>query len=346
MFSTLAIILVIILAGPVQAIKLNVQTDKAVYRNSDDIVTFTTSIDIQKDEIVPIQMFTLRINDDFKVCEFALDGSNTCSHIEITRVDDGSIATGDLQGDGFGFENEGDESSKQFTDFGYGYGFEEEQRKAGLKGELKYEIKWDIAADDVPNGKYFAVIEAFALNGEKKFTYQSRRATPFIVRRNNDERASITNKASVLANRGSIDFIDSLDEFSMEKVGFWADLRSVDLGSGLSDIQGRAAISLYGELPDSTKADLQLEMTNNDFELVEFNQNTIEIHGTANFKYSQTKKGVWTEGRWQGTEAPVNLRGLLMDIHIVIEGDHVTIMSTDPLLPFSAEFDIDRLEFR
>lgn len=347
MFSTIAIVLVIILAGPVQAIKLNLQTDKPVYREEDTIVTFRTSIDIQKDEVVPLQTFKLLINDDFKVCEFSLDGSNTCPNIEITRIEDGSIANDDnMQGDGFGFENEGDPITKKLTEFGYGYGFEEEQRKAGLKGELVYEIQWDIEADDVPNGKYFAVIQGLAKNADKEFTYQQRRATPFMVKRNNEDRASILNTASVVANNGNIHFIDTLDDFVFEKVDFWADLRSVDLGADMTDIHGRAAINLYGEQADSAKADLQLEMTNNDFELVEFDQNAIEIHGTAKFTYSQTKKGVWEEGRWEGMEAPVNMRGMLMDIHIVIEGDMVTISSTDPELPFSAEFEVDRLEFR
>ena len=152
------IVIAIILAGPVEAVRVNVSTDKPVYSRDDTTVTFMIGVDIERNERVPIQDLTLRINDIYKVCEFAVDGSNSCDGITITPVDQGQESTGDLQGTGEGFFTPSDDIKKRDVAYGFGYGIEEENKRAGKDAEMLYQVEWDIA--DVPDGKYMVAIEA------------------------------------------------------------------------------------------------------------------------------------------------------------------------------------------
>lgn len=347
---TLALLFIIIVAGPVEAVRVNLKTDKSVYQVDDETVVIMTSVDIQRNEIVPIRSLTLKINDGFKVCEFSPDGSESCPNIDIILINDGEVATDDMEAKGFGFVNETEKSKVKKTDFGYGYGFEDELRKSGHRGELKYEIHWDINADNVPNGNYEAVIEAFAENGVKQFTYLSRSKEKFKIKRSLVQppspplKAEITDKVKIKSKSGAIDFIKDDANFTDEKNSFDANLRRIIFDSS-ENVQGRVAFSLYGEKNDSTKVRLDIDMKDNYFDLDSFGPDLLEFSGIADFSYSRTKKGVWQNHTWQGQEESVNLRGRLAEIRIIIEDGKIMVSSEELELPFEATFQIEEIKF-
>lgn len=332
---TALIVLGLMVAGPVEAVKLNIASDKGVYSGDDDEVTFRVAVDIQKNEMVPIKSLKLRINDDFKVCDFMPDGSNSCPNVEIALVEPSAESVGDLKGTGFGFSGSEEPGGKQ-TDFGFGYGFDEQPRRAGFKGELVYEIKWGIAADGVPNGKYSAGLEAFAENDGTEFTYISRFPEYFNININPPTEEEF-HRAIVTANGGEVNSINGMGNFSLENQKFFSELRSK------GKIEGNAVLNIYAEKPDTTKVTMQLKMKN--FDADEFDAGGIDITGDADVEFHKTKIGVWSNGARTGFEAPERILGTLKDVHLVVEDGTVSIISSDPKLPFDVELDVAEFSF-
>ena len=339
LFLTLTIILALVVAGPVQAVKVNLKTDRGVYSRENTVVTFESAVDIQRNERVPITLLRLKILDqvgnEFKICEFMPDGSNACPNLDITLLNPGDETVGDRNGEGFGFVNEGDEPDTAETDFGFGYGFEDETGNSGFNGELKYEIMWDLEADDVPNGKYQAVLEAFAEDTESQYTYISKRPKTFHVKLNPADEVSEEEKAVIGSRDGEIISINSITGFDKDKADFSAALRRTIVGED-DVIEGTTSLNLYGEKEDGTKVNLEIRMKDKQFEFVEFTKEKIELNGKATFDYHKTKKGT----------SPVKSMGTIEDISLVIDDGKIMMSSTDPDMPFEAELIINSFSFK
>jgi hypothetical protein len=332
--ATAMIILALFYAGPVKAVYVNVETDKAVY-DPGDVVVFTASIDVQRNEIVPITKLKLIIKD-VKECEFDLDGSNACPNIEITKLNAGVETEGDRMADGWGYENQGDELEEKETDFGFGYGFTDEPLKSGMDGELLYEIKWDFGADGVDGGNYEANIEAYA-EGDKDFIYTQHAAQKFNIKPPTKTYAE--SEAVISARNGDIFMLNNLDAFKKEDINFNADLKSTTDGG----LRGRASLNLYTEKDDSTKQSLEVRMT--DFELISFSESLIEYTADAEIIFSQTKNGIWANGKRVGSEAPIRIQRVI-PVYIRVENGIVAVSSNSIILPFNAEVMVTGFSFR
>ncbi|MCF7872447.1 tandem-95 repeat protein [Candidatus Woesearchaeota archaeon] len=157
------------------AVLVNLLTDKTTYQDSDDLVTFNVSIDIDDSELVPIQNITLYINDTLKTCSFYVNGTilNGCSNIQIPYVYV-DISSYDY---GYGY---GADYNSIGTNFGYGYGYGG-TGLTGYTGELRYIIEWNITAENLTNGQYGAEIQVYALNGATFYVYEQASINTFTV---------------------------------------------------------------------------------------------------------------------------------------------------------------------
>ncbi len=335
---TAMIVIAIILAGPVEAVRVNVSTDKPVYSRDDTTVTFMIGVDIERNERVPIQDLTLRINDIYKVCEFAVDGSNSCDGITITPVDQGQESTGDLQGTGEGFFTPSDDIKKRDVAYGFGYGIEEENKRAGKDAEMLYQVEWDIA--DVPDGKYMVAIEAHAENGDTSYTYVSRKR---LFHLNFDNEKVVDGaKASIRASGGTVDYVGLLTDFDRERTTLNSELRSFTFGAQ-ELIDGKTFLDLYAEKEDTTKIKLQVDLRGNHI-LTEFGPDRIEVDGEAKVDFQKTKQGIWLNTQRVGAEEPVRVQKTVQ-IKMIVEDNTVTVMSDDAVIPFQVTLDVDQFKF-
>jgi len=326
---TLAVILALVIAGPVNAVNIKIQTDKPVYSKEDGVIKFTLSVDIDRNEIVPIKYLTLKISNG-KECRFNPDGSHSCPNIIITKINSGTEATGNMTAEGWGFENPDDKIEKKETEFGYGYGIGSEPGKDGFKGELLYEIEWNFVADGAQPGRYEANLEAYA-EGAKEFTYVSRSTQKFNIKPLIPLPA-VMDSAEVLGRLGEIRSLNGFYGFKNQDLTFGASLKSTKDGK----IRGRTSLDLYAEKADSTKLYLNIEIRNPDYSMISFTKDLIEYDGKATFEYSKTKQGIWSNGKRTGYEAPAKADGEIT-VHVKIENGKVTISSADPKLPFDVE---------
>ncbi len=339
--TTLLIILGLVIAGPVEAVKINVKTDKPVYSKDDSAVTFQVSIDIQKYERVPIKELALKINDGYKVCEFSPDGSNSCDNIEITLLNPGQEEQGSLMGKGNGFVNESDNQKNQETNFGFGYGYGEQPGKSGLNGELKYEIVWNIADEkDLPQGKFKATLEAYDENEGTHYTYTSKKVTNFFIGPN--PQTTVTDQATIKAKDGEINDIKGLSEFNKVDALFNAEIKKLSS----DELRGATTLSLYGEKEDTTKVKLYLEIRSDGYtQLTEFTEDKIEFAGNAKFEYSKTKIGKWANGKREGSGEKESLAGNI-EVNVNIEDGKVTVSSDDEKIKFNVELPITSFNYK
>lgn len=188
-FLTLVIIGLLILSGPSSAINVSVSTDKGTY-TAGSPVTFTTTVRIDTNELIPITGNTLTITkpDSSKItCSLPTSGTGvsvTCDNgQEITvDVDQDSSWTygygygygyGNAFGYGFGTYNWG-------YGYGYGYGYGGELTQAGST-TLTYTINWIVPAE-YPAGTYTAALTvdtgSYKFEGSTTFTVN---ANPYLV---------------------------------------------------------------------------------------------------------------------------------------------------------------------
>ncbi len=344
---TILIVAMVILAGPVTAVRVNVTTDQPVYTRDDTIATFTVSVDIQKDELVPVKSLKLIIIDDLddsiKECVFTPAGSNSCSNMDIALLNPGVLGIGDREAKGFGFEDPDDKIKKQDIDFGYGYGYDFEKRKQGLKGELLYRIEWDLVADDVQNGRYTAHMEVYAEDTVTNFTYVDRSPKSFNVKLQPTPLKLGTEKAIVESDDGSIIFINTLSDFSKEKIDFNADLKNTvtELEEKLT---GSTSLTVYGEKDDSTKVTMKLILTN--YHGMEFTKEKIQFKAYAAIDYHETKVGIWSAGAWFGSAPSKSFKDELQDVMVTIEDGKINVESSDTTMPFDVEMFVNKFSFK
>lgn len=358
------IIFGIIVAGPVEAVIVKIDTNKQVYKDDDTDVQFVVSVDIQKNEIVPLKYLTLYIEDDFnksnapvKVCKFYPDGSiiyqydlhhniinNTCENIVIVPVNEGNrVESDNLSASGYGYGDQDKPKSDKIS-FGYGYGYEEEIRKAGTFAELTYGVQWDISNEPAANGKYSTRVEALAVGSSRQYTYTSKGTNSFHLQRSDIARALVQEEFTITGSEVDITEIGTADpEFTKQDVLFEGTVRKATL-EGVDYVDGKISITAYAEKNDTTK--VWLNMVMRDTDLVEYGEQSIEIVGPAEVDYKKTKQGSWINANRQGREKTEQLSATLKYVYVTInrEDNTVSIMSTDKRLPIDIDLEDVQIE--
>lgn len=201
LFSALiisAIIALLVLSGPAEAVKMKISTEDD--GSSNGRVTFNVEFDVQDGERVPVQNLTLHIKNstgEVKTCTFMVNGTpiSGCSNLKITPIALGQ--QGDF-GYGFNFGNgTGSDGLTTNTIFGYGYGYD--------RGKFKYKIKWK-TKDEVPAlalGKYKANLEAFAMIDGISFRYFTKKSASFTIKKKGKEKEKEDDKEKEGSNNGN-----------------------------------------------------------------------------------------------------------------------------------------------
>jgi len=142
------VIVIILAAGPVKAVSLNINFDDPLKEYiQGETVTFTLNVEINDPDVqLPISELTLDVNGASpKSCNFMADGSNSCG-AEWNLVS----ATG-YEAYGFGNNTVYNEGNQYDFGYGYGYGYNE------LNTILHYVIELDTNSMDA--GSYDAVLK-------------------------------------------------------------------------------------------------------------------------------------------------------------------------------------------
>ncbi len=193
MALTLAIIGLLVLSGPISAVIVNISSDKTTYTATDSSVVFTVDVDIESDERVPVQNLTLTISGTTsKNCVFDLAGNaiSGCSNLTITPVNtQGYGNTSALFGYGYGYGYDGVYNTTNQTfdltePYGYGYGYTAGYGyNTATGGELRYQITWNLTAENPSDGSYSANLQAFAQLGSNWRVYTDQTPTTFTISR-------------------------------------------------------------------------------------------------------------------------------------------------------------------
>jgi len=186
---TLAVITLLVVSGPIQAVIVNVARDKSAYNAEDGSVVFTVDVDVEVDERIPVQNLTLEIEgpSTTTTCVFDTTGSNltACENLEITKVHTVGSDSGSLFGYGYGYGsdlvyNVSNQTFGTGTGFGYTAGYE---YTGNWGGELRYNVTWNITAENPTEGSYTANLHAFAERGSDWRVYLDQTQTSFIIDR-------------------------------------------------------------------------------------------------------------------------------------------------------------------
>lgn len=187
-FLTLAIIGLLIISGPISAVIVNVGTDKTTYTASDNSVVFTVDVDVEADELIPVQNLTLTISGDSgKSCVFDVSGANltVCENLAISKTHTVGYGTQDpMFGYGYGYgADEVYNTTNQTFGSGTGYGYSSGYSVDNHGGELRYQVTWNISAESPSDGTYTANLQAFAESGSDWRVYMDRSPTTITIDR-------------------------------------------------------------------------------------------------------------------------------------------------------------------
>ena len=177
---TIIIVAAILLSGPASAVNLgflNVpdETEKG------EEVNFQAYVDIETNEIVPFQNFTILIGN--VSCTFDINGNKLteCPGINITTIHKyKSYGYGDLFGYGYGYDTS--IWSYQNYSFGYGYGYEYGYGYGYpnyLTSELLFNITWNTSS--YSEGTYSLRFYAEASSGDGYYLFYSTSETTITI---------------------------------------------------------------------------------------------------------------------------------------------------------------------
>lgn len=188
-FTTLGIIVLLIMAGPVLSVVVDVSTDSTYYSGSAENVTFIADVDIETDERIPVENLTLFITGPTnKTCIFTTSGAaiSGCGNLTITPIN--VIGFGyagndsfEMFGYGYGYGESGYGTGNQTYGYGYGYGYTSGYDSSGNGGELRYNITWNITAEGAGEGNYTADVDAFAQAGSNFRIYKDQTSGSFVI---------------------------------------------------------------------------------------------------------------------------------------------------------------------
>ncbi len=110
--------------------------------------------------------------------------------------------------------------------------------------------------------------------------------------------------------------------FQNHETKFQMDMREV-LDNGIVNGAGSVLLTVIGKKDDSTRVELRIRADPINIEM--FNDHEIMIKGTATVDYHRTKKGIWMNKQWVGSEDPIRIKKDLSSVTIDIDLDDETI---------------------
>ncbi|MFT4303785.1 MAG: hypothetical protein ACMXYG_04410 [Candidatus Woesearchaeota archaeon] len=342
---TLSVVALLLLSSPALAVRVNLATAKAVYTAGTENAVFTVSIDIENGEIVPIKSLLLRINDDYKVCEFDIDGSSNCPNLEIELLSDPLQVSAIMEGRGHGINSEGN-FGLETTNFGYGYGFIFQHRRSNINGELLYRVEWNFTADDATAGQYRVSAEAYAEANGIEYTYTSRSPTRFNIRELNQRpvRTTILANANARSRANNEIVIGGYNQFDRESVVFSSRIRKTSLNE-VESIDGTTSLTLNLQAEDGSNIRLSVRIRSSDFELLRFNDQIIEFNANASVQYTSRNLGRIIDRVLTGNRPTITFRGTVSDIYVLIENGFIIMESNNIDMPFYVRMPIDRFTY-
>jgi PGF-pre-PGF domain-containing protein len=169
---TIILILAILFSGPASAVNVGFLNVPAEAEKGES-VNFQTYVDIETNEIVPFQNFTVVIGN--VSCTFDINGNNLteCSGITITPIYNyKSYGYGELFGYGYGYDKT--TWGYQNYSFGYGYGYEYGYGYGSPNystSEIVFNITWNTS--NYSDGNYSLRFYAEASSGDKYYLFSS-----------------------------------------------------------------------------------------------------------------------------------------------------------------------------
>lgn len=199
---TIAILGLIIFAGPAKAFILKLDTDKDSLTKGGEI-TFTATLDIEAmDEYLPVKNLILNIKGpspllNLKVCEFDIRGNpvSGCDGMTITPI---NIDLSGKHGEGYGYGYDNSYGYGYPYNFGYDYGYGYGYGAGGSKIHLVYEITLDTT--NYATGNYESQLNALIRNK----TFESKDKPTFTVNPSIDDSSSSKKGGSKIIESGCI----------------------------------------------------------------------------------------------------------------------------------------------
>jgi hypothetical protein len=182
---TLLVVSAYLIPNLVDAVSVELKTDKSKYTNGNEIVTVNAAVDIEDGEKFPFLFLALIIdgpNGTVKNCHFDVNGNpiSDCDNVVIMPNVSNNYMFGYLSGYGYSSMN-GSSFVNMSADFGYGYGYGYSYGYEGFGGELSYVIKWNITADNASDGNYSTNLIAHAENGAVEKVYTKKEPVDFEI---------------------------------------------------------------------------------------------------------------------------------------------------------------------
>ncbi|MFZ7136926.1 MAG: Ig-like domain-containing protein [archaeon] len=175
---TATIILALVFLPISQAVQVTITPDKIEYTKQP--TTFTVSVIIEAEEMLPVSNLTLNLANDGsfdKTSVFSLDGTpiENCDNLVITPLPVDPEYFGSAYGVGYGYQDYGygyrygyDPSVETGYGFNYGYGY---GYQTVYPTQLKYEIQWSFEDDSAPVGAYTATLGVNCIGGGVTHSY-------------------------------------------------------------------------------------------------------------------------------------------------------------------------------
>ena len=268
---TLFILVILILAGPAEAVSINADTEKVNY-NTDEDVSFEVSVQANMEE-------------QFQTLTLILNGEETC-----TFDKDGQIILGC------------------------------ENMNVTLDEKIGYpDIKFDyiITLYNPEQGRYKGFVRVNEANILSKLIN-------FKVREN--PRPFEGRYINIRGVNGDIQNILKETGLRTSKSSFGLEMREV-LDGNIVRGAGSVLLNIVGKKSDSTRVELQLRA--DPITIESFTSDSIKLRGPASIEYHRTKKGIWTDNHWIGSEESKRIRRDLSSVLIDIDlkNEHIDVIS-------------------
>ena len=180
------VVAMLVFSGPASAVTVNLEVtggqdvEGVRYYKEGEVVSFTVEVIIEAAELLPIRNLTLNINGSSpKTCVFYPDGTpdRGCENVIIAplQVVPGYFGYG--YGYGYGYQDYGygyrygyDYRVGYGYPFGYGYGY---GYNPTYPTQLKYNVTWNITADNAADDSYIASLDVYASDGTSHHIFSS-----------------------------------------------------------------------------------------------------------------------------------------------------------------------------
>jgi len=160
-FIALAVVISLILLGPVEAVMVSLSQPNDADKGSD--VSFSATVEIKDSDLLPIEYTEIILSgpDGFsKTCKIYSDGTDNCDDVDVT-VSKSSLS------DTYGYQYGLDENIGYGYNLGTGYGY-----KPAEIGSITYDVVWHTSSD-LTDGTYDVQIGVYAVGSDDEHTYDS-----------------------------------------------------------------------------------------------------------------------------------------------------------------------------